>query len=832
MSLPSNHPLQRFPVVSRLDGWTRLSPETCDCRCPAHEDSQASLSVSVGQSGAIILHCHAGCDTRAILQSLRSTWQDLYPPQQQKHAKPPRPGAPPRIDLSQTTTDMHAAPAPAPAPAVRTAVPTAPDTAAAPAVPANPAPAPAPAKRRAVINYNYFDAVGRHVQQVTRWEPKAFSQRHHGPDGKWIYKAPPESRRVLYHLDLIAKAPSQQIIFVCEGEKDADSLIWASKNHCIATTAPGGAATGKSTRKWLPQFTESLRGRRVVIIPDSDAPGQQHAQTVAAALHGVAALVTILDLPLPPSIDPSRKWDLSDWLQAVGAGAKAPFETAVAAALAAPWSPPAAGSGDVGSNDPGTPEEAAAQPSGPLPICNLDVDGNSAVPLPMNEICRRITENCGGWPRRVDKTLFVHDTEAPGRPVFWLERNPQLWAWVGGRTNQPPRFERQSDCHTKEETFYRLAQLAQNYNAVETLPHVPPIENHYYADPELPPPTGETLLRLLDFFSCETDHDRAILRTAFATPFWGGPPGSRPMFVVTSDAGRGAGKSTIAKVVEALSGGSLSINPLEDFQRVKNRLLSPEGMLRRLAVLDNVKSMRFSWGDLEGLITSAAISGHRLHYGEAQRANNLTWYMTMNGLDLSTDMAKRCVVLKIKRPTWSGDWSEDLHEFVKVHRLQIIADLCEHLRGERTPLEKSTRWGLWEKYVLGLEHNPTAILETIVARQEGSDVEAEESNNLEDFIYDRLFELELYPDQTRVFISALTMNKFVTEALKERLTTIASSRLVAQRIAEGTIKHLAPAPSRKFGRGFVWTGDFVQDDHVRHDLDEVIKNRGNSFDPF
>lgn len=826
-SLPSGHNLARFALSQRLTGWSRLSPDACDCRCPAHEDSQASLSVSVGQSGALILHCHAGCDTRSILAALRATWQDLYPPQQQKHAKPQRPGALPRIDLSQTTTDLNpvAVASPASAPIAR------------PAASATP---PAP-KRRAVCNYDYLDAVGRHVQQVTRWEPKAFSQRHRAPTGEWIYKAPPESRRVLYHLDLIAKSPVDRLIYVCEGEKDADNLLQISRGHCLATTAPGGAAAGKSTRKWLPQFTESLRGRRVVIIPDSDSPGQQHAQHVAECLHGIAALVTILNLPLPPSIDPSRKWDLTDWIQATGAEAQQSFSLAVAAAIAAPWTPPQStgGDGDVGSKTPGSPAapggpDGDGKPSAPPAIANVDISGRESHAMPIDEICRRVSLRCDNWPRRVDKTLFVHDLTAPGRPVFWLERSPQLWAWVGGRTGEPPRFERESGTHSKEECFYRLAQVVQNYDAVETLPHVPPIENHYYADPELPPPTGDALQRLLDYFAPETEHDRAILRTAFATPFWGGPPGSRPMFVVTSDAGRGAGKSTIAKVVEALSGGSLSINPLEDFQRVKNRLLSPEGMLRRLAVLDNVKSMRFSWGDLEGLITSAAISGHRLHYGEAQRANNITWYMTMNGLDLSTDMAKRCVVLKIKRPQWSGDWSEDLHTYVKTNRLQLISDLCEHLKGERTPLEKSTRWGLWEKYVLGLEHNPTKILDLIVARQEGSDVETEESSNLEQWIYDRLLELGMYPDTTRIWISSHTMNKWVLQALGEtKLTVTATSRMISQRIGEGSLKQIRHDTSRNRGRGFLWEGEFIQDDRIRYDLDEVIK-RGNqnTFDLF
>ena len=33
-------------------------------RCPAHEDRQASLSVSTGDDGRVLLHCHAGCTRR------------------------------------------------------------------------------------------------------------------------------------------------------------------------------------------------------------------------------------------------------------------------------------------------------------------------------------------------------------------------------------------------------------------------------------------------------------------------------------------------------------------------------------------------------------------------------------------------------------------------------------------------------------------------------------------------------------------------------------------------------------------------------------------------
>lgn len=41
------------------------------CRCPAHPDSTASLSVRVGNH-AVLFHCFAGCDSEKIMAALRS----------------------------------------------------------------------------------------------------------------------------------------------------------------------------------------------------------------------------------------------------------------------------------------------------------------------------------------------------------------------------------------------------------------------------------------------------------------------------------------------------------------------------------------------------------------------------------------------------------------------------------------------------------------------------------------------------------------------------------------------------------------------------------------
>src|SRR5690606_471494 len=126
------------------------------------------------------------------------------------------------------------------------------------------------------------------------------------PDGRggWIWRLG-DVRRVLYRLpDVVRAVREGRTVYVVEGEKDADRL--ASMGLC-ATTAPGGAG------KWRDEYTEPLRGARVVVLPDNDEPGRAHAEMVARALRAVSADVRVVHLP-----DLPEKGDVSDWLDAGG----------------------------------------------------------------------------------------------------------------------------------------------------------------------------------------------------------------------------------------------------------------------------------------------------------------------------------------------------------------------------------------------------------------------------------------------------------------------------------------------------------------------------------
>lgn len=48
-------------------------------KCPCHDDRKASLSIGLAESGKILIHCQAGCDTRNILDSVGLSFADINP---------------------------------------------------------------------------------------------------------------------------------------------------------------------------------------------------------------------------------------------------------------------------------------------------------------------------------------------------------------------------------------------------------------------------------------------------------------------------------------------------------------------------------------------------------------------------------------------------------------------------------------------------------------------------------------------------------------------------------------------------------------------------------
>ena len=224
-------------VLGRLDAVKRTGPSEWQARCPAHDDRTPSLSISDGRKG-VVLHCHAGCDQKAVVGALGVDFKDLF--------RDPPSGNGNRPEI--------------------------------------------------VATYDYTDADGDALFQVVRLFPKDFRQRHRCAQGRdgftWGLGGNPQRcgcprvSPVPFRLPRIIEGVALgKTVHVVEGEKD---VLAMEKAGGVATTNAGGAG------KWRDQYSATLRGARVVIVSDDDEPGMEHAEQVASSLEGVAASVEIV----------------------------------------------------------------------------------------------------------------------------------------------------------------------------------------------------------------------------------------------------------------------------------------------------------------------------------------------------------------------------------------------------------------------------------------------------------------------------------------------------------------------------------------------------------
>lgn len=160
----------------------------------------------------------------------------------------------------------------------------------------------APAKRTIVATYDYVEPDTGEVKfQVIRYDPKDFRQRMPDGSGGWAWSVP-AAQRILFNLPAV-KA-STKLVCIVEGEKDVEAL---SRIGIVATCNAGGAG------KWQDNYSASLVGRDVCILPDNDDAGRKHAAIVANALYGKARSVRVVQLP-----NLADKQDVSDWIAGGG----------------------------------------------------------------------------------------------------------------------------------------------------------------------------------------------------------------------------------------------------------------------------------------------------------------------------------------------------------------------------------------------------------------------------------------------------------------------------------------------------------------------------------
>ena len=596
---------------------------------------------------------------------------------------------------------------------------------------------------------------------------------------RWGY---PEGKRPLFRRKELAEAIDTSLVVVCAGEKATEVAV---KLGLVTTTCAGGERAVDQT-DWGPAaaFDE------VVVSIDNDPTGQDFGFLATQQMQQVKPDLPVKILLLP---DLPPKGDIVEWAQAGGTREKflelAEATAPVTAEEVARWQ-----------------QETEAKHRPRISNAKIVPDGEGGfqvTPRPMNEVIDGIFKATGGWPKRVGDSLFVQE----GANVLWLTGTSALFAWLGHKAGVV-EWSRVQGCVTKDETTCRLSQIAKEFASVEAMPHYPPIPGRYYTWRVETPGDSSTVARLLDFFCPETPEDRQLSLAALLTPIWGGQPGTRPAFMFTARSGRGRGKTKAAQFSARVHGGHLDISPNEDIGQIKSRLLTAEAAGYRVAMLDNVKTTRFSWGEMEALITSDVISGRRLYVGNANRPNDLTWYITLNGASLSTDMAQRTVEIKLADPVFDATWDERIAQFIDANRRALIADLVGVLQRPTKPLPEYTRWASWDSQILSRLDNPAALLDLILARRGEADVEVEEGEIIESFFASKLCWLEYDPEIVDVFLPNEIAARWYNQAVGDNRKTAGVTRALRQLHDEGRIHRIVSARGAKHGeRGFRWIGE-------------------------
>jgi hypothetical protein len=233
--------------IANALGGAKHNGEGYLCKCPCHEDSNASLSIKLSADGNLVCNCFAGCPWDAVKKELES--RGLIEPFKPQNGL-----------------------------AVRGK--------------------PRGGKYDGAIFYVYHDLVGnivcRKCKKVGADSKKFFwNERFEG--GQWINKLDGVTVP-LYNLPAVLKA---DVVYLAEGEKDAETLI---KAGLCGTTSHAGA------KSWGAHLTDALKGKTVVILPDNDKPGKERVGQLAKALHGTVKELRVFEPPGVPEKGDVTDW--------------------------------------------------------------------------------------------------------------------------------------------------------------------------------------------------------------------------------------------------------------------------------------------------------------------------------------------------------------------------------------------------------------------------------------------------------------------------------------------------------------------------------------------
>lgn len=316
---PYEHPPAIGVILERLRG-VKTAGSGWMALCPAHDDRNPSLSVTVAEDGKILLHCFAGCATENVMAAIELPLAFLSGSQGGRPASRPKP---------RTAKNGWATPELA---------------------------ADFLAKGVGTVEaiHTYVELDGSSTFKVVRIKKavgKTFRPLHLR-EGSW-YVGDPDRLLPLYCLPEIV---TERVVLVVEGEKCVDSAIALG---LPATTSAHGADSAAMT-DWT-----RLKGKRVILCPDANEPGQRYVTAVAHILRTIDPDADIRRLDLPGLAEGE---DIVNYVESMRAEGLDDTEISVAVeqlmASAPAWPPSATNSADSADSAPGgaSPKWAPPRP--------------------------------------------------------------------------------------------------------------------------------------------------------------------------------------------------------------------------------------------------------------------------------------------------------------------------------------------------------------------------------------------------------------------------------------------------------------------------------------
>ncbi len=256
----------------------RQIPSNGNCRCPAHEDRSASLSVKEGNDGRILLYCHAGCETKDVCAKLELKLSDLMPAGKSNG----HPAMPRGSGSNKVHPDMQAA-----AKAALWSIQQRKDESGETLDHIWEYRDSSAEVYAAVARFNLHTSASERQRKEFRPLRKVNGGWQSGDPDHWLP----------YLIETVNKS---ETVHVVEGEKCADAL--SNIGYKAVTSAHGAKSPHKT--EW-----NLLTGKTVYLWPDNDDVGRQYIKTVGSILVDLGCNLRLVNLP-----DMPEHGDVADWI--------------------------------------------------------------------------------------------------------------------------------------------------------------------------------------------------------------------------------------------------------------------------------------------------------------------------------------------------------------------------------------------------------------------------------------------------------------------------------------------------------------------------------------